>query len=238
MENDAALAARDADLALIAVPVAQTEPVLRRLGEVSNPNLVITDAGSTKGDFVQAARRVFCKAKLGNIVPGHPIAGAELTGVDAASPTLFEGRRVVLTPLPESRATAVARVEAMWSTCGARVARMDPARHDEVFSAVSHLPHVLAFALVEMIAARRDGEELFSYAAGGFRDFTRIAGSSPEMWRDICVSNREPLLADIESFRRALLQISDLVRAGDGARLQALFDSARSARERWIGPKS
>jgi len=167
-------------------------------------------------------------------VPAHPIAGAEQTGVDAASASLFEGRTVVLTPLPESDPEAVSTVEAMWRACGARVTRMSAQRHDEIFSAVSHLPHVLAYALVHMIASRDDADELFSFAASGFRDFTRIAGSSPEMWRDISLSNRDCIAADIDAFQQALAEVARRVRAGDAQALGRLFEAARSAREAWF----
>jgi prephenate dehydrogenase len=226
-----------ADLVLLSVPVAQVTPLLARLGEAVRCGTIITDAGSTKRDFIEAARAGLGK-DLSGVVPGHPIAGAELTGVDAATPDLFAGKRVVLTPLPESRAEAIARVESMWAACGARVTRMDAEHHDRVFSAVSHLPHVLAFALVGMIADREDGGELFSFAAGGFRDFTRIAGSSPEMWRDICLANRDLLAGDIAAFQKTLSGLADCLRTGDAEGVRRMFEDARDARQRWIGGKS
>lgn len=231
--EDPAVAARRADLVLIAVPVQQTRRVLERLKGAAHAGTVITDAGSTKRDFVAAVREVV-GAPAPNIVPAHPIAGAEHAGVQAASADLFEGRRVVITPLPENRSEAVGLVESMWRACGARVTRMTPEHHDEVFSAVSHLPHVLAYALVHMIAARDGAEELFSFAAGGFRDFTRIAGSSPEMWRDICLANRDAIVTDLEAFQRALDEVAALIRAGDGEALARVFDAARNAREAWL----
>jgi len=195
--------------------------------------VVITDAGSTKRDFVEAVRDVF-GAHAPSVVPAHPIAGAELTGVDAASASLFEGRRVVLTPLPESEPQAVSKIESMWLACGARVIRMSAQHHDEVFSTVSHLPHVLAYALVNLVASRADAKELFSFAASGFRDFTRIAGSSPEMWRDICVANRDCIAADIDAFQHALSEVAQRVRAGDVEALTRIFEAARDARQAWL----
>jgi prephenate dehydrogenase len=231
--EDPALAARQADLVLIAVPVQQTIRVLERLKGAARAGTVITDAGSTKRDFVAAVREVV-GAPAPNIVPAHPVAGAEHTGVQAASAELFEGKRVVITPLPENRAEAVELVESMWRACGARITRMTPEHHDEVFSAVSHLPHVVAYALVHMIAARDGAEELFSFAASGFRDFTRIASSSPEMWRDICIANRDAIAADLEAFQGALGEVAALIRAGDGEALARVFEAARNAREAWL----
>jgi len=230
---DLSAAAEEADMVLIAVPVRQNAHILGQLRDAVQRGVVVTDAGSTKQDFVAAAREMLGAGASG-VVPGHPIAGAELTGVEAASAALFEGRRVVLTPLPESRAAAVDMVESMWRSCGAQVTRMTAERHDAVFSAVSHLPHVLAFTLVEMIASRTDAEELFSFAASGFRDFTRIAGSSAEMWRDICMANADALVADIEAFRKSLAEVTAQLHAGDGQALQRMFESARAAREAWL----
>lgn len=235
--EDLSAAVRGADLVLVAVPVAQTGTVLSGLTAAIAGGAIVTDAGSTKRDFIAAARSAFGSA-MANVVPGHPIAGAELTGVDAASPDLFQGKRVVLTPVAENRPEAIERVEAMWVACGANVTRMDPEHHDRVFSAVSHLPHMLAFALVEMIAGREEGEELFSFAASGFRDFTRIAGSSPEMWRDICLSNRDLVVADIEAFQRSLSELAQCIRAADAEGVRRVFESARAARQRWIDSKS
>jgi len=231
--DDAAAACHKADIVLLAVPVRQNDRILAKLAASIAPETLVTDAGSTKADYVAAVRRLL-PAHLARIVPAHPIAGAELTGVEAANPALFAGKNVVLTPLPENSAAALDRIEAMWTACGARVSRMSPAHHDRVFSAVSHLPHMLAYALVHMIATRPDAQELFRFAAGGFRDFTRIASSSPEMWRDIALSNRDALLADLTSYQAQLARLSQLLRDGDAGQLAALFDAARSARNAWL----
>ena len=230
--EDIAAAVKGADAVLIAVPVQQNPRVLGALADTLTQGTLVTDAGSTKQDFVTAVRRIASR-HLACVVPGHPIAGAELTGVDAASAMLFEGRNVVLTPLEENQAAAIDRVEAMWKACGARVSRMTPERHDRVFSAVSHLPHMLAYTLVHMIATRPDAEALFGFAASGFRDFTRIAGSSAEMWRDIALANREALLADIEAYQQQLTELSRSLRQADGAQIERLFEAARSARNAW-----
>ena len=231
--EDIAAAVEGADAVLIAVPVQQNQRVLVALADALAPGTLVTDAGSTKQDFVAAVRRIVPR-HLASVVPGHPIAGAELSGVDAASAVLFNGRNVVLTPLEENQAAAVDRVEAMWKACGARVIRMTPQGHDRVFSAVSHLPHMLAYTLVHMIATRPDAETLFGFAASGFRDFTRIAGSSAEMWRDIALANREALLSDIEAYQQQLAELARSLRQADGAEIERVFEAARSARNAWI----
>ncbi|HEV8262835.1 MAG TPA: prephenate dehydrogenase/arogenate dehydrogenase family protein [Burkholderiales bacterium] len=231
--EDIAVAVKGADAVLIAVPVQQNQRVLGALAGDLAPGTLVTDAGSTKQDFVAAVRRIVPR-HLASVVPGHPIAGAELTGVDAASAILFDDRNVVLTPLQENEVAAVDRAEAMWKACGARVSRMTPERHDRVFSAVSHLPHMLAYTLVHMIATRPDAEALFGFAAGGFRDFTRIAGSSAEMWRDIALANREALLADIEVYQQQLAELARRLRQDDGAEIERIFEAARSARNAWM----
>ncbi len=231
--DDISAALRGADIVLLAVPVQQNDRVLAKLAGSLAADTLVTDAGSTKMDYVAAVRRLL-PSHLAHVVPAHPIAGAELTGVDAANPGLFVDKNVVLTPLPENDAKAVDRIESMWKTCGARVSRMSPVHHDRVFSAVSHLPHMLAYTLVHMIATRPDARELFSFAAGGFRDFTRIASSSPEMWRDIASTNREALLADIATYQQQLAQLAELIRNADAEHLGKLFESARNARNAWL----
>lgn len=237
ISQDIGAAVKTADTVLLAVPVQQNERVLSALAQAMQHGTLVTDAGSTKQDFVAAVRRL-APAHLETIVPGHPIAGAEHTGVDAASAGLFEGKNVVLTPLPENRADAVDRVESLWRACGARITRMPAGHHDRVFSAVSHLPHMLAYALVHMIASRPDAGELFDYAASGFRDFTRIAGSSPEMWRDIATANRDALVADLEAYQKEVAALTERLRAADGATLERIFEIARSARSDWLARKA
>ncbi len=233
---DAALplaqAVSDADLVLLAVPVGQTPAVMAALAPHLAPQAVVTDAGSTKGDVAIAAR-THMGAALARFVPGHPIAGAERSGVLAARSELFDGKKVVLTPLPENPRAAVRAVADFWRGCGAEVVEMPVETHDRIFAAVSHLPHVLAYALVEEIARRPDAERLFGFAAGGFRDFSRIAGSSPEMWRDICLANREAMLAELDAYAGRLARIRQLIEAGDGEKLAALFEHARTARAAW-----
>ncbi len=235
--EDVSEAVKSADIVLLAVPVQQNDRVLSRLAASVGAPTLITDTGSTKTDFVAAARRLL-PTQLSRVIPAHPIAGAELTGVDAARADLFVGRNVVLTPLPENDAGAIDRVEALWKACGARVERMSCDHHDQVFSTVSHLPHMLAYTLVHMVATRRDAGELFSFAASGFRDFTRIASSSPEMWRDIALANRDTLLADIASYQSQLAQLSELIRDADAVQIEHMFQTARAARNAWIRRES
>jgi prephenate dehydrogenase len=223
---------READLVLLAAPVAQYPRLFQAMAPAIGPATVVTDAGSTKGDVAAAARGMLANA-LARFVPGHPIAGGERSGALAADPALFEGRNVILTPLAETAPASVARVTALWSACGARVSTLTPEHHDRIFAAVSHLPHVLASALVAELAQRPDGATLLAHAGSGFRDFTRIAASSPEMWRDIALANRGPLCDELQRFRDAIDEILRGLAAGDGAALDALFERAAQTRRRW-----
>lgn len=230
---DLAEAVRGADLVLVATPVAQFAGIFKALARALEPGTWLTDAGSTKRDVVAAARAQL-GPKLAQFVPAHPIAGAEQSGVRAASATLFRGRRVVVTPLPENDEQALARVGAAWEACGARLFRMAPDEHDAVFAAVSHLPHVLAYALVHEIASRENAAQLFGYAAGGFRDFTRIASSHPEMWRDICAANSDAVLRELDHYVAKLGKLREQLAVRDAAALERVFAEARAARDRWL----
>lgn len=231
--NDLAAAVSVADLVLVAVPVAQTEAVLRALAPHLGADCVVSDGGSTKQDVVALARACL-GAKIGQFVPAHPIAGAENSGAAAAHAELYQGRKVVITPLPETSPAAIARVREAWLACGAELRSMQPAEHDAVFAAVSHLPHLLAYALVHDIARHDNAATLFDYAAGGFRDFTRIASSHPEMWRDICVANRSAILAELTRYQGQLTALQRMLASGDAAALEALFEQARQARDNWL----
>ncbi|MDI3491652.1 MAG: prephenate dehydrogenase [Thauera sp.] len=225
-------ALRDADLVLLAAPVGQMDAIMAAMAPHLQDGTVVTDAGSTKRDVV-AAIRYHLGHRLAQVVPAHPIAGAEKSGVEAAFADLYVKRKVVLTPLPESRDEAVELVRAAWQACGATVVDMSPQEHDQVFAAVSHLPHLLAFGLVDDLAQRDNAELLFSHAASGFRDFTRIAGSHPEMWRDICVANRVALLAELDAYLDEMARLRAMLAAGDGPALEAVFERARRARNAW-----
>jgi prephenate dehydrogenase len=230
---DWADALRGADLVLLATPVGGMESQMDALVPHLEPRTLVTDGGSTKRDVVAAARRRFGD-RIAQFVPSHPIAGAEKSGVAAAAADLYRGRRVVMTPLAENRPEDVARVRMAWESCGASVALMGAEEHDRVFAAVSHLPHLLAFALVHELAGRPGAERFFDFAAGGFRDFTRIAGSHPEMWRDICLANRDALLAELDAYEAELGLLRGALERGDGDRLERAFGAARAARQAWL----
>lgn len=225
--------AGQADCILLALPVGETEAVLNHLAPHLKADAIVTDAGSTKQDVVAAARAAL-GPRFADFVPGHPIAGSEQSGPGAARAELFQGKKVVLTPQADTRADAIATVKALWQAAGAQVETLDADLHDRVFAAVSHLPHLAAFALVDDLACRPDGDTFFRFAASGFRDFTRIAGSSPEMWRDIALSNREALLAEMDAYLDALRTLRQAVSDEDAAALLQIFSRARAAREHWI----
>ncbi len=236
IETSLADAALDADVVVLAVPVAAMQPTMQELAPHLSPATIVTDVGSTKRDVVACARQ-HLPGHLGRFIPGHPIAGAEKSGAAAAFSDLFQNRNVVVTPLPENDEAAVAKISSMWRACGAIVNTMPAQKHDEIFAAVSHLPHLLSFALVEDIAFRANAKELFSYAAGGFRDFTRIAGSHPEMWRDICLANRDVLIREIDTYQSQLDRLRGMLEQNDGKSLEEVFGHARTARTEWLTGK-
>lgn len=221
-----------ADLILLATPVAQMAEIFARIAPHLGQQTLITDGGSTKGDVVAAARANLGN-KIGQFVPAHPIAGTEKSGPSAAFAELYQGKKVVLTPLPENSAEAVARVRLAWEICGATVSELTPQRHDEVFAAVSHLPHLLSFALVHDLAQRDNRDQLLSFAASGFRDFTRIAASSPEMWRDVCLANRTAMLAELACYMNELKVIERALAESDATQLEGIFSLAREVRSAW-----
>ena len=225
-------AMRDADLVLLAAPVAQTGAILAALLPYLEPGTVLTDAGSTKSDVAANARAVLGE-RARQFVPGHPIAGRETNGPDAALPDLYQGKKTVITPLPDNAPGDVGLVAAAWRLCGAVVHTLTPAQHDSVFAAVSHLPHLLAYALVDDIAHKPHADLLFQYAASGFRDFTRIAGSSPEMWRDISLANRDALLTELDAYLAQLTALRARLAANDGPGLEAIYTNAQRARRAW-----
>ena len=225
-------AARGADLVVIALPVRAVGGALHDVGLALEPHAVVTDVGSTKGEVVRIARDEL-RERFARFVPGHPIAGRETSGVEAATADLYRGARVVLTPQPETDADAVDTVRSAWEAAGARVTQLAADVHDRIFAAVSHLPHILSFALVSEIADRPDAAELLGFAAGGFRDFTRIAASSPEMWRDISLQNRGALLAELDRYEARLAVFRALIEKGDGPALERLMAEARTARHAW-----
>ena len=225
--------AGQADCILLALPVGETGAVLQQLAPHLKAGAIVTDAGSTKLNVVEAARTAL-GARFADFVPGHPIAGSEQSGPGAARADLYRGKRVVLTPQADTRADAVATVKALWEAAGAQVETLDAEQHDRIFAAVSHLPHLAAYALVDELAQRADGDTFFRFAASGFRDFTRIAGSSPEMWRDIALANKEAVLAELDAYLVALQTLRAAVSAEDAAALLEIFSRARAAREHWL----
>ena len=230
---DPAAAAKDADLIFVSTPVSHFEGIFREIRANLKPSAIVTDAGSTKRDVVAAARKGL-GSKISQFVPAHPIAGAERSGVAAAHAGLFERKNVVVTPLAANDPQKVRALEKTWTRLKARVSRMSPAQHDSVFAAASHLPHLLAYCLVNDIAGRRNSKQLFGYAAGGFRDFTRIASSHPEMWRDICDANRDFLLKEVRVFESVLRKIKPILKKRKTRALEKIFADARSARGRWL----
>ena len=220
------------DVVLLAVPVGQMAALMQAIAPHLGSDTLVTDAGSTKQD-VAALMAQHLAIHLPNCVPAHPIAGAEASGAGAARADLYVGKNVVLTPLCASSAAAVARASALWQACGARLSTMTAAEHDAIFAAVSHLPHLLAYALVDMLAQRDNAATLFGFAASGFRDFTRIAASSPEMWRDIALANRAALLAELAHYQTHLQHLQTALSGADGAALEALFQRAQAARAPW-----
>jgi prephenate dehydrogenase len=231
--EDAAEGARWADGVVIAVPVGKMQAVFKALAPVWSERAFYTDAGSTKVSVLEAARAVFGKVPA-NFIPGHPIAGRELSGVEAASAELFQGKRVVLTPLPETDAQVLEQVQGFWQALGAEVHLMSAAHHDHVLAATSHLPHVVAYALTHLLGRKDEQEEIFRYAGSGFGDFTRIASSDPEMWADICVANAAEIVAFLHQFESELLALRKLIAAEKRSKLHSYFEQARAARQRFL----
>ena len=231
--RDPARAVRDADLVLLATPVGQMPAVMAAIAASLPPDAVVTDAGSTKRDVIACARR-FLGGHFSRFVPAHPIAGTENSGAAAGFAGLFRGRNVVVTPQQETAAGAVKLVRNAWEACGARVIRLDAPEHDAIFAAVSHLPHVIAYTLVNALARRRNAKQLLGFSGGGLRDAVRIAGSSPEMWADICLANRDALLAALQDYENELELVRSAIESGDAAGLRRMFGQARAARARWL----
>ncbi|WP_455204661.1 prephenate dehydrogenase [Kaarinaea lacus] len=231
-ETDIAKAVQNADVIVLAAPVGSTKSILAALKPFVADNVIITDVGSSKGAVVDAAREVFGEVPA-RFVPGHPIAGTEKSGVEASFAQLYENRRVVLTPLEHTDPQALAMVKEMWHKANAKVDITTVAHHDEVLAATSHLPHMLAFALVDTLATMDDKVEIFRFAAGGFRDFTRIASSDPQMWHDICVSNNKAIVAMLDLFMADLERLRQAIKQGDSDYLLQVFERAKTARDKF-----
>lgn len=232
VETDMAAAVQGADVVLVAAPVGAMENIFCTIAPTLSAAAVLTDAGSTKASVVEAARVAFGELPV-NFVPGHPIAGTEKSGVEASFAELYDGRRVILTPTENSAPEAVKRVREMWQQAGAKVVETSVIHHDEILAATSHLPHLLAFSLVDTLATMDDKQEIFEFAAGGFRDFTRIASSDPKMWHDICVHNEPALLKMLDRFSDDLDKLRQAIANNDSDYLLNVFARAKSARDQF-----
>ncbi|MDT4328366.1 prephenate dehydrogenase [Methylomonas sp. MED-D] len=231
--TDPAQAMAGTDCVIICTPVGSMQAIFEQLKPYWNSQTLYSDAGSTKGSVVEAARAVFGKVPS-NFVPAHPIAGAERSGVEAAKVDLYKNRRLILTPLPSTDPRAVDQFSAFWRRIGSSVAIMSVEHHDTVLAATSHLPHILAFALVGMLGRKDEQREIFKYAAGGFRDFSRIASSDPTMWQDICLANKQEIIPLIQQFQAELNQVEHLLHNGDASALFETFSYAKQARQRFL----
>lgn len=233
ISGDAARAVEGAEFVFLGTPVGQMAQVMSQIAPHLAPDAIVTDGGSTKQDVIAHAER-FLGRHYPRFVPSHPIAGTEHSGAAAAFPQLFAGRNVIVTPQRATSPAALKRVREAWLACGARVVKLDAKEHDEIFAAVSHLPHVVAFALVSMLARGPDAAKRLGYSGGGLRDTVRIAGSSPEMWRDICIANREALTALLDEYLDEVEAARSAIAAADGQTLERMFARARDARARWL----
>lgn len=220
------------DVILIATPTLSVPEKLSVLKDALARGVIVTDAASVKGDIARKAKKIFSTIPA-DFVPGHPIAGSEKSGIDAVNPSLYVDHRVILTPLPQTRKQSLRKVARLWQVTGARVSTMSVDEHDRILAATSHLPHVLAYALVDALSNQSRHKDIFAYAAGGFRDFTRIAGSDPQMWHDIAIANRSAILAALDEFEKSLSMLRRAVDREDGATLIKTFTHAKRARDRF-----
>ena len=235
-DTDIALAVKGCDMVVAAVPLGAMQSVFEKIAPVITDDMIVTDVGSAKESVIKAAKAAF-KTLPKSFVPGHPIAGTEKSGVEASFPELYENRRVIITPLESSSSDAVSKVRRMWQACGAEVVETTIEHHDEVLAATSHLPHMLAFSLVDTLSKMDSKNEIFDFAAGGFRDFTRIASSDPDMWRDVCLANGDALVGMIKKFSEDLQLLSKAIETNDSAYLEETFSRAKKARDEFCEDK-
>jgi len=228
----ALLAVSGADIVLIAVPVAATEATFKAIKHLVTPQMLVMDVGSTKRDVIDAGRRAL-REQIGSFVPAHPIAGKEVSGVEHADADLYTGKQVILTPIERTLTVQLQKAIDVWTALGCRVVQMSPESHDAAFAAVSHLPHLISFALMNAISGQPQGKDYLSLAGPGFRDFTRIAASDPKMWRDILLSNREELLAQSKIFQRNLQALEVMISSGNSEALEGLLEQASLTRAHW-----
>ena len=232
-ETDIGAAVEGADMVVVAVPLGAMAVVFKQMSSHLLPDVTITDVGSAKSSVIQDARNNLGK-HISSFVPGHPIAGTEQSGVEASFAELYEDHCVILTPLEETRPVALQQVRALWELAGAEVVEMEPQHHDKVLAATSHLPHVLAYSLVDSLMGLAEGDEIFRFAAGGFRDFTRIASSDPVMWRDICLANRDAIVEMLGKFSGDLERLTRAIEKGDGDFIQETFSKAKQQRDQLL----
>ena len=237
--NDLQETLKDADLVLLAVPVGQIGKTIAQISVYLESKTIVTDVGSTKQDVIIAARS-FLAHNLRNFVPSHPIAGTELSGVNAANANLFHHKHLILTPLEETSVDAIHYITSLWQSCGARISQMQASQHDEIFATMSHLPHILAFTLMNHVCtiAKGSPSNLLRFAGTSFLDFTRIASSSPEMWRDICLTNQASLLCQIDAYQDELATLRKMLANNDGVTLEKTFSNAQAVRHQWLKDKS
>ena len=232
----ALLAVSGADIVLLAVPVAATEATLKAIKHLVTKDMLIMDVGSTKRDVIDSARRVL-RDHIGSFVPCHPITGKEVSGVEHADSELYTGKQIILTPIDRTNPVQAEKAVQVWEKLGCKVTKMTPDDHDAAFAAVSHLPHLIAFALINGITSQDQGKDYLGLAGPGFRDFTRIAASEPKMWRDILLANRQELLAQSKIFQRTLHAMELMIESGNGEALEGLIGQASQARTQWrMGP--
>ncbi|MFZ2389679.1 MAG: prephenate dehydrogenase/arogenate dehydrogenase family protein [Polaromonas sp.] len=228
----ALLAVSGADIVLLAIPVSATEATFKAIRHLVGPNTLVMDVGSTKRDVVDAARRVL-RDNVGSFVPCHPITGKEVSGVEHADVNLYTGKQVILTPIERTLTVQLQKATDVWTALGCHVVQMSPQSHDAAYAAVSHLPHLIAFALINSITGQEHGKDYLSLAGPGFRDFTRIAASDPKMWRDILIANREELLAQSKLFQQSLQSLEQLISSGSGDALESMIEQASETRASW-----
>jgi prephenate dehydrogenase len=234
----ALLAVSGADIVLLAVPVAATEATFKAIRHLVTANMLVMDVGSTKRDVVDAARRVL-RDHVGSFVPAHPIAGKEVSGVDHADPDLYHGKQVILTPIEKTQIAQLKKAQELWEALGCHVQQMAPEQHDAAFAAVSHLPHMIAFALMHAIVNQPQGKDFLALAGPGFKDFTRIAAGDPKMWRDVLLANRHELVEQAKLFQRSLHNMLQLAEDGSGEKLEEMLAQASATRAHWrMGQKA
>jgi len=232
--DSVAEAVKDADVVVIAVPLGTMQSIFEQMSSVISSDTVVTDVGSTKGSVIEAARAGLGR-RLNQFVPGHPIAGSEKSGVEAGTAELYQNRKIILTPLQENTQLSIDKISDMWQQCGAHIEYLSVIQHDKVLAATSHLPHLLAFSMVNYLSGLNDHDEIFKYAAGGFRDFTRIASSDSVMWRDVCLANGDALVELIDGYKKELDEVAEAIKHQDAEKLLELFGKAKLERDTLVG---